>query len=138
MTPEQIKLVQTSFARVFPLKARMAQGFYDRLFEIAPGVRPLFPENMTQQREKLADSLVFVVKNLDAPEHLALTVAGLARRHAKYGARPEHFGPVGEALIHALDAHSPKPLTDQEKEAWTQAYTTIVNAMLPAMEEAAA
>ena len=34
MTPEQIKLVQDSFAKVAPISEKAAELFYGRLFEI--------------------------------------------------------------------------------------------------------
>jgi hypothetical protein len=39
MTPDQVKLVQQSFAKVVPISDQAAVIFYDRLFEIAPSVR---------------------------------------------------------------------------------------------------
>ena len=36
MTPDQVKLVQESFAKVAPISDQAAVMFYDRLFEIAP------------------------------------------------------------------------------------------------------
>jgi len=138
MTPDQIKLVQMTFAQVFPVKMSMATAFYERLFEIAPGVRPLFPENMVHQREKLTDMLAFVVRNLGDTETLVISLEGLARRHKGYKARPEHFGPVGEALIYALDSHVKGGLTDAQKEAWVDGYTLIVDTMSPLMDSKAA
>lgn len=46
MTPSQIALVQSSFAKVVPIADTAAKLFYDRLFEIAPEVRPLFKRDM--------------------------------------------------------------------------------------------
>ena len=40
MTPNQIKTVQDSFDRVFPVKEAMSESFYAELFIIAPGVIP--------------------------------------------------------------------------------------------------
>ena len=42
MTPEQVDLVQDSFAKVAPIADKAADLFYDRLFAIAPEVRRLF------------------------------------------------------------------------------------------------
>jgi len=42
MTPKQIELVQSSFAKVVPIAPQAAEIFYARLFELAPGVRALF------------------------------------------------------------------------------------------------
>ena len=46
MTPEKIELVQTSFKKVVPIAATAADRFYDRLFEIVPAVRSMFPPDM--------------------------------------------------------------------------------------------
>ncbi|MGB8487951.1 MAG: hemin receptor, partial [Xanthobacteraceae bacterium] len=42
MTPDQVKAVQASFAKVAPIADTAAGIFYSRLFEIAPEVKPLF------------------------------------------------------------------------------------------------
>jgi Globin len=54
MTPDQVKLVLQSFARVAPISDRAAVLFYDRLFEVAPSVKALFPADMTEQRKNQA------------------------------------------------------------------------------------
>ena len=53
MTPHQIKLVQTSFAKVAPIATTAADLFYGRLFEIAPQVRAMFPDDLSDQKKKL-------------------------------------------------------------------------------------
>ena len=47
MTPNQIKLVQTTFSQVAPIAATAADLFYNRLFEIAPQVRKMFPDDLS-------------------------------------------------------------------------------------------
>ena len=48
VTPDQIKLVQDSFAKVAPISDQAAIIFYNRLFEVAPSVKAMFPEDMTE------------------------------------------------------------------------------------------
>jgi hypothetical protein len=43
MTPDQVTLVQQSFAKVVPISDAAAGIFYDRLFEEHPRSRPCFP-----------------------------------------------------------------------------------------------
>ena len=50
MTPDQVTLVQFSFKSVAPIAAKAADLFYDRLFEIAPEVRQLFPADLSGQK----------------------------------------------------------------------------------------
>ena len=64
MTPDQVKLVQQSFAKVAPISDQAAVLFYDRLFEIAPSVKAMFPAEMTEQRKKLMATLAVVVNGL--------------------------------------------------------------------------
>src|SRR5262245_56729972 len=51
MTSTQIKFVQTSFAQVATISATAADLFYDRLFEIAPHLRSMFPEDLAEQKK---------------------------------------------------------------------------------------
>ena len=53
MNSTQVKLVQESFSKVVPISEAAAVIFYDRLFEVAPSVKAMFPSDMTQQRKKL-------------------------------------------------------------------------------------
>ena len=46
MTPDQVNLVQQSFAKVVPISDAAAVLFYDRLFEIAPQVKAMFPSSI--------------------------------------------------------------------------------------------
>ncbi|MFK7745242.1 MAG: globin domain-containing protein [Roseobacter sp.] len=133
MTPDQIKTVQDSFDRVFPVKEELSETFYAELFAIAPGVRGMFPEDMMSQRLKLSDTLSYTVRNLHRPEVVEETIVGLARRHVKYGAIPDHFAPVGMALITALKTHLPGGMSDQEADAWLLAYTFISDMMIEEM-----
>ena len=64
MTPDQVKLVQQSFSKVAPISDQAAILFYDRLFEVAPEVKSMFPADMTEQRKKLMATLAVVVNGL--------------------------------------------------------------------------
>ncbi|HYC64548.1 MAG TPA: hemin receptor, partial [Reyranellaceae bacterium] len=68
MTPQQIKLVQMSFAKVAPIADTAADLFYSRLFEIAPEVRPMFPDDLSEQKKKLMSMLGTVVSGLSRLE----------------------------------------------------------------------
>src|SRR5437763_4479333 len=99
MTPEQVNLVQQSFAKVAPISETAAVLFYDRLFEVAPTVKAMFPADMTEQRKKLMATLAAVVSGLAAFESVLPAASALARRHVSYGAKAEHYPVVGGALL---------------------------------------
>jgi hemoglobin-like flavoprotein len=80
MTPDQVKLVQQSFEKVAPISETAAVLFYDRLFDIAPKVRSMFPTDMTEQRRKLMATLAVVVNGLGNLESVLPAASALAKR----------------------------------------------------------
>ena len=81
MTPEQVKLVQDSFSKVAPIADQAAVIFYDRLFEVAPSVKAMFRDDMTEQRKKLMATLAAVVNGLSNLESILPAASALATRH---------------------------------------------------------
>lgn len=130
MTPDQIKLVQQSFAKVAPISEQAAELFYGRLFEIAPSVRAMFPNDMTEQRRKLMATLAIVVNGLSNLEMILPAASSLATRHVAYGARPEHYPVVGQALLWTLEQGLSADWTPATAEAWTAAYTLLSEFMI--------
>jgi nitric oxide dioxygenase len=130
MTPEQIKLVQQSFARVAPISDQAAVMFYDRLFEIAPAVKDMFPADMREQRRKLMATLAIVVNGLSSLEMILPAASALATRHVAYGAKAEHYPVVGEALLWTLEKGLGAEWTPDVADAWTAAYATLSTFMI--------
>lgn len=135
MTPEQVKLVQTSFEKVAPIAPQAADIFYDRLFEIAPEVRKMFPEDMSDQKGRLMSMLSTAVTNLHQVEQIIPAVEDLGRRHVGYGVKDEHYKPVGEALIFTLEKGLGDDFTPEVKDAWVTTYTTLQSVMTKAAAE---
>jgi hemoglobin-like flavoprotein len=129
MTPEQVKLVQASFAKVAPIADTAANLFYDRLFAIAPELRTLFPADLTEQKKKLMQMLGTAVTNLHQVEKILPAVQALGKRHAGYGVTAAHYAPVGAALLWTLEQGLGAEFTAPVKEAWTVTYTTVSGAM---------
>ena len=130
MTPEQVKVVQQTFTQVVPIADKAAEIFYDRLFEVAPAVKPLFHGNMTEQRRKLIATLAVVVNGLGDLPSVLPAASALAKRHVGYGARPEHYPVVGEALLWTLARGLGPQWTPEVAGAWTAAYTTLSGFMI--------
>jgi hemoglobin-like flavoprotein len=130
MTPDQIALVQQSFAKVAPISATAAELFYGRLFEIAPQVKPMFPADMTEQRKKLMVMLATVVNGLGNLESILPAASALAARHVSYGAKAEHYPVVGAALLWTLEKGLGDAWTAEVADAWTAAYGTLSGYMI--------
>jgi nitric oxide dioxygenase len=133
MTPDQIALLRTSFDAVRPISEQAAALFYNRLFEIAPEVRPLFKGDMAEQGRKLMATLAVVVNGISDMEKLRPAVEALGRRHADYGVEAAHFAPVGAALLWTLEQGLGEAFTPDVRAAWTEAYAALSATMLEAM-----
>jgi len=130
VNPVQINLVQESFAKVAPISEQAATLFYDRLFEVAPAVKVMFPADMTEQRKKLMATLAVVVNGLSNLESVLPAASALAKRHVSYGARPEHYPVVGGALLWTLEKGLGEAWTADVADAWTAAYGTLSGYMI--------
>ena len=130
MSPEQVSLVQQSFAKVAPIADQAALMFYDRLFEIAPQVKGLFPADMTEQRKKLMATLAAVVSGLSSLDSILPAASALAQRHVAYGAKAEHYPAVGAALLWTLEKGLGSDWTPDVAAAWRVAYGTLSGYMI--------
>ena len=132
MTPQQIDLVQSSFKKVVPIAGTAADLFYDRLFEIAPEVRPLFPQDLGEQKKKLMTMLGTAVSNLHKLDTILPAVKDLGSRHKGYGVTAAHYAPVGAALLWTLEKGLGPDFTPEVKAAWTETYNALSGVMTTA------
>ena len=130
MTPDQVQLVQQSFSKVVPIADQAAILFYDRLFEIAPQVKAMFPADMTEQRKKLIGMLAAVVNGLGDLPSILPAASALAKRHVAYGAKAAHYPVVGTALLWTLEKGLGEAWTPEVAAAWTTAYGTLSGYMI--------
>lgn len=137
MTPDQIALVKSTFVYAIPISEAVARDFYDRLFAKCPHLRMMFAKDMASQRQKLMLTLTAIVADLDHLDRLVPMVTELARRHAGYGVRDEHYPPVGIALIEALRQALGARFTPAVEAAWGAAYAVLADAMIQAARKAA-
>jgi hemoglobin-like flavoprotein len=130
MTPDQIKAIQESFAKVAPIAEQAAALFYGRLFELAPQVKPLFHGDMKEQGRKLMGTLVVVVSGLSNLETILPAASALAKKHVNYGVKAEHYTPVGEALLWTLERGLGADWTPELAASWGAAYGVLSGYMI--------
>ena len=129
MTPDHVTMVQESFKKVVPIAGAAADLFYSRLFEIAPDVRSLFPDDLADQKKKLIAMLATAVTNLHNPDTIVPAVESLGKRHATYGVTGKMYEPVGAALLWTLEQGLGPDFTPPVKAAWTETYVTLAGVM---------
>ncbi len=130
MTPDQVKAIQQSFAKVVPISEQAAAIFYARLFEIAPAVKPLFRGDMKEQGRKLMATLAVVVNGLSNLESVLPAASALAKRHVGYGVKAADYQPVGAALLWTLERGLGPLWTPELAAAWGAAYAVLSEFMI--------
>ena len=132
LTGDQVALIRSTFHALDPTP-QIADRFYEILFEIAPDLRALFRPDMSGQGMRFMSTLAVIVQHLDQPEELAPYVERLAQGHAAYGVRPEHFQPMGVALIRTMQEALGPDFPPGAAEAWTAAYARLAGEMIVQM-----
>ncbi|MFF9407554.1 globin domain-containing protein [Streptomyces anandii] len=130
-------LVTRSFAAVEPYGPDVAAYFYDHLFAHNPEVRGLFAAHMDEQRDRLWAALRTLVANLGKPQNLQNILDGLGRRHAAYGALPEHYPAVGASLLATLEHFASDSWDSATAQAWSALFGIVSAAMTGAAADTA-
>jgi len=129
MTPRQILLIQTSFAKVYLAGDRPAQMFFERLFTLAPEARRLFKADPVSLRGKFVDMLATMLATLRNPQNMGALLYATAKAHADYGATPAHYELVRECLLWTLRQQLGPAFKPETEEAWSALYTEVANTM---------
>lgn len=141
LTTQHKEAIRRSWELVLPIADTAADLFYKRLFELEPGYRTLFPDEMAPQKRKLLAMLAFIVKSVDWPEEawqetvqteedLFLVVLALGRRHSELYKIPDaSYDTAAEALLWTLDYGLGEAFTAEVREAWVRVYTLVAKTM---------
>src|SRR5215203_3511922 len=123
--------LEESFDLVAPQGDELIRTFYDRLFEAAPAVKPLFANvDMERQRQALLNMLVVLRESLRDLDDIVPDLQDLGARHVQYGARPEHYPVVGEVLIGSMAAVAGDQWKPEYTNAWQEAFVVVQDVML--------
>lgn len=139
MTPHDLELIGRGAAGIDP--DPFATTFYDTLFDLAPAARGLFPDDLADQRAKLMAEITTMISlamsaSAGDMQRFVERTHRLGARHVAYGATPDHYAIVGQALIAALGEHVPN-WSSADETAWTRLYGVIASTMLEGAELAA-
>lgn len=132
LSEDELDLVRGSFRDAAQSAQECAGTFYEHLFSLAPQLRAMFPADMDHQCSKLMSMLGAIVAQLHDHAALRALVEDLACRHAGYGARPEHYALVGDALLWTLARRLGAGFTPAHEAAWRRAYAGLSDSMAQA------
>jgi hemoglobin-like flavoprotein len=129
MTPESIARLKSSFDQVAAQPRALAKRFYQELFAAAPHLRPLFPADMTSLQGHFEAALALVIRNLEDVSVLQESLRDLGAQHVRWGAKPEDYATVRDALVRAIRGAS-EAWDDTLEADWHRAITAIAVPML--------
>ena len=129
MDIDKVQLICDSLIQVRPLADHIAESFYSHMFEIAPHLQKLFTGNMKTQGTMLMTSLELAVSSLDNMESILPSVQALGERHMSYGVRKEYYPYAKESFLWALERHLKGEFTPTLKNAWSEAFDTLIEVM---------
>jgi hemoglobin-like flavoprotein len=131
-SPAVIAAVRVSCLAVADRPVRLAEVFYAHLFEMAPQLRAMFPPDLTGQMQKMSDSLLKVIGQLDSADTTALEAA-LRRLGADHRIRfrveNEHYGYIGHALTRAVRDLSGPGYSSSLSSSWIAVYQWVATQM---------
>ena len=130
MSPQQKYLIRKSFAALEAHGSVPALVFYRRLFELDPGLRPLFKTDIEVQAAKLFDMLGALISHLERTALLEAELRLMGQRHVTYGVVPSHYDTVGQAMLDMLSEVLREDFTPAVREAWTALYGAVASTML--------
>ncbi|MGB5654793.1 MAG: globin domain-containing protein, partial [Robiginitalea sp.] len=121
--------LQSSMSEMLEDEEEFARIFYNKVFAIAPKIRALFRNNMTEQGRLLTHMLGGIVYSLSRPEHLKKGLAKLGRSHVQYGVKAEYYPVVKQAMIETIDEVLGECKTERTMEAWNTALDFVIDTM---------
>jgi hemoglobin-like flavoprotein len=129
MSPDEIRMVKESWAKVVPISEQAAALFYGRLFEVYPEVEPYFKGDMQAQGRKLMTMIDTAVGSLDDLTPLIGAIKASGQRHAAYGVTAADYDKVADALLWTLQQGLGSAFTEQVKGAWVTTYSALAAVM---------
>ena len=129
MTPEQRRLVQSTWVQVLPKSETAAALFYSRLFELEPAAARLFRRDMREQGVLFMQMISVIVRGLDDLSALTPAVQALGRRHVDYGVETADYESVGSAFLWSLQRTLGEGFSPAVQAAWASTYQVVATIM---------
>ena len=126
-------LLRKSFALFVACEPDLTHHFYELLFARHPQVRQLFFRKRIEDQERmLTDIIADLVAHIDDRAYLETVLRPLGVKHIEYGATPERYEFVRDAMLTTFRHVACAVWTDELAAAWNEAYDRIASIMMDA------
>jgi nitric oxide dioxygenase len=131
MTDRQILIIKASWSAAMVRSQETGDLFYQKLFELAPALLPLFCNDRELQVRKFTSIMTVLIRSIQYTDQLVTELEELALRHTQYGAKPEDYPVTGTALLWALQQQLGDQWDAETEEAWTELHLIMLRVMIP-------
>ena len=135
MDAERIKRLRACYESLAPRADQLVERFYQNLFAAHPEVRPMFPEDMSQQSRHFLAAFSMSIEHLDNPEVFRGPLQRMGVRHQGYGVRREHYPWVCDAVVAAIQEIGGGAITPEIRDDWREALGLIADVMMDGLED---
>jgi hemoglobin-like flavoprotein len=136
VTDRKTLIIKNTWSHVIAQPELAGELFYEKLFELDPALRGMFPGDMGHQAQKLTDMLTYMVRRMQAMPDIQKEIDAMAVRHAGYGVNDAHYVTVGGALLSMLENLLEEHWDEECRQAWTELYEIWSSSMIRASHEA--
>jgi len=126
-----VTALRESFELVAPRADQLSERFYEKLFEDYPDLLRYFTHtDFSEQRGKLIQALVLVLKSLENPSALTKVLHQLGGQHGEMGIREDDYPPVTKTLLSVLGEYAGEAWNEELEETWRQALEAVATIMI--------
>ena len=136
VTAAEAEMLRASFHDLRKNMAPASVAFYEALFAKAPELRKMFRDDIAGQGMRFMTTLGAILTGIEHSGSDDARIATLGQGHRLMGVKPEHFAPMGAALIETLQGELGNAFTPELKTAWEKAYSQIAESIIAASRAA--
>ncbi|MEX0876992.1 MAG: globin domain-containing protein [Phycisphaerales bacterium] len=125
LTPVQIERLNMNLSLVESQIEKLVAAFYDKLFQAAPEVRALFPDDPGTQRSDLTGALLLVAKNIQDLENLGDPLRQIGESNTLIAELGAHYPLVRDCMLKAVAQVSGYTWTPNLEQDWTLVLDTV-------------
>tara|TARA_R110002111_G_scaffold262289_1_gene337809 strand:+ start:93251 stop:95806 length:2556 start_codon:yes stop_codon:yes gene_type:complete len=126
-----VTALRESFELVAPRADQLSERFYEKLFEDYPDLLRYFTHtDFSEQRGKLIQALVLVLKSLENPPALTKVLHQLGGQHGEMGIKEDDYPPVTNTLLSVLGEYAGEAWNEDLEETWRQALEAVATIMI--------
>ena len=130
MNDRDILIIKNSWSYLINQSDEVGLLFYNKLFELDPGLKSMFHNDMDGQIQKFMDLITFTVTRLQKITDIENELDALAMRHLTYGVRPQHYQLMGKALLWAFEKSLGDLWNEETNNAWRELYNFLALSMM--------